>query len=176
MLYMRQYAEDSTPVQPNVTQFFTSLSDEMESLYLLSLLLTADRGKAEQCFIAAVEEYVAQDGTFIEWGRLQARRIVCKGAIQMIRPEPERTGSLPCASLDGTTASAKNSPFSEILSLGEFERFVFVLSVLEGESDRDCAALLRCSHLDVLMARALALTCLAQPDRAFTSMDQIPQA
>ncbi len=176
MLYPRQCVEDGATTQLTVTHFFTSLSDEMQSLNLLSLLLTADHGKAEQCFIAAVEEYVEHDCTFIEWARLWARRAVCKRAIQMIMPAPEHADSLRRASVEGTVTSAQSSPFAGILSLGEFERFVFVMSVLEGQSVKACAVLLRCSHRDVSMARGLALTRLAQIDRAFSSMDEVLQA
>jgi hypothetical protein len=38
-----------------------------------------------------------------------------------------------------------------------FERFVFVMSILEEQSDEDCAILLRCSRRDVMMARVLSL-------------------
>jgi hypothetical protein len=38
-----------------------------------------------------------------------------------------------------------------------FERFVFVMSILEGQSDEECATLLRCSRRDVMMVRVLTL-------------------
>ena len=38
-----------------------------------------------------------------------------------------------------------------------FERFVFVMSILEEQSDDECAILLRCSRRDVMMARMLAV-------------------
>jgi hypothetical protein len=37
------------------------------------------------------------------------------------------------------------------------ERFVFVISILEEQSDEECAILLRCSRRDVMIARLLAL-------------------
>lgn len=40
--------------------------------------------------------------------------------------------------------------------LGAFERFVFVMSILEGWSEQDCARNLSCSRLDVTIARLLA--------------------
>jgi DNA-directed RNA polymerase specialized sigma24 family protein len=52
---------------------------------------------------------------------------------------------------------AENDPFAAILLLDPFERFVFVMSALEGQSDEQCAILLRCSRRDIMMARVLAL-------------------
>jgi hypothetical protein len=44
-----------------------------------------------------------------------------------------------------------------IVALSAFERFVFVMSVLEGQSDADCSILLNCSRPDVMIARELTL-------------------
>jgi outer membrane efflux protein len=46
-------------------------------------------------------------------------------------------------------AQAKHAAIATVLALGDFERFVFVLSVLERYSDQDCSVLLRCSREDV---------------------------
>ena len=55
------------------------------------------------------------------------------------------------------TSGEDNNPFTAILSLDPFERSVFVMSTLEGQSDAECAVLLRCSQRDVMMARVLAV-------------------
>jgi hypothetical protein len=47
---------------------------------------------------------------------------------------------------------------------GALERFVAVMSILEGQSEQDCAILLRCSRRDVVIARVLPLTRLAGTD------------
>ena len=60
-----------------------------------------------------------------------------------------------------TTAGTSN-PFAVIVSLRAFERFVFVMSVLEGQSDEDCQRLLRCSQQEVMMAREVALRLLTE--------------
>jgi len=46
---------------------------------------------------------------------------------------------------------------SAILKLAPLERFVFVMSTLEGYSDHDCSILLDCARRDVTGARARAL-------------------
>ena len=46
---------------------------------------------------------------------------------------------------------------SNLVKGSAFERFVFVMSILEEQSDEACAILLRCSRRDIMMARVLAL-------------------
>jgi hypothetical protein len=75
----------------------------------------------------------------------------------MIMPAPEHADSVSLISLKTSGTPAENSPFSAILLLDDFERFVFVMSILEGQSDEQCAVLLRCSRRDVMIARVLAL-------------------
>jgi len=95
-------------------------------------------------------------GVFIDRARLWTRRAVLKHAIQMMRPEPENAENVSFLSFRGAATSPRNNPSAQILLLGEFERFVFVMSILEGQSDEECALFLRCSRRDVMMARVLA--------------------
>jgi hypothetical protein len=75
----------------------------------------------------------------------------------MIKPAPEHTDSVSFTNLKRSAAPPENNPFAAILLLDAFERFVFVMSILEEQSDEECAILLRCSRRDVMMARLLAL-------------------
>ena len=50
---------------------------------------------------------------------------------------------------------------ASILKLDVLERFVFVMSVLEGYSSQDCSILLGCSRKVIVDARARALEQLA---------------
>ena len=50
--------------------------EDMNSLYLLSFLLTADREKAEQCFVSGLEDAVEGNPVFKEWARSWARRVI----------------------------------------------------------------------------------------------------
>ena len=144
--------ERATPY-PTVTDFFRSFDEEMHNLYLLSFLLTADHDKAEQCLVFAMGECVEGSGLLMDW----TRGAVLKHAIQMIMPAPEHTDCVSLISLKRLTAPAENNPFAAILLLDAFERFVFVMSILEEKSDEECANLLRCSRRDVMIARVLAL-------------------
>jgi hypothetical protein len=76
----------------------------------------------------------------------------------MIKPVPEDGAEgfvmgpqLPA--IVGTTAA--------IISLCAFDRFVFVMSVLERESDEACISLLKCSRQEIVMAREVALRLVA---------------
>jgi hypothetical protein len=52
---------------------------------------------------------------------------------------------------------------SVLLDLVPFERFAFVMSVLEGYSDQDCALLLGCTRKDLIAARVRALQAIVRP-------------
>jgi hypothetical protein len=148
------------------TDFCRTFTEELHSLYLLSLLLTTDHDKAEECFLSAMGECGDGIGVFMEWASSWARRAILKYAIQMIRPVPEHPDSLPFIRRKGPPTSVENRPFAGIFAPGAFERFVYVMSILEGQSERDCAILLRCSRRDVIIARVLALTRVAHTDAA----------
>jgi predicted DNA-binding protein (UPF0251 family) len=136
--------------------FCRIFSEEMNTLYLLGLLLTADPAKAEQCFVAGIGNSGEGNPVFREWARSWARRTIILHAIRIMRPEEE------------TLAIAETEPGLEIdpqlmpiLKLGALERFVFVMSVLEGYSYQDCSVLLGCSRQTVVKARTRALERLA---------------
>jgi hypothetical protein len=113
---------------------------EMQSLYLLSFLLTADltadHDKAEQCLVSAIGECRKGIGVFMGWTRFWTRRAVIKHAIQLIAPAPDHADDVSRISLTGPVRWADNIPFAAILT-GRVERFVFVLSILEGSPMRN---------------------------------------
>jgi hypothetical protein len=148
---------DERATYPTVTDFFKTFNEEMHSLYLLAFLLTADHDKAEQCLVSAMGECEEGIGVFMDWARSWARSAVLKRAIQMITPAPEHADYVSLISLERSATLAGTNPFAAILLLDSFERFVFVMSILEEQSDEECAILLRCSRRDVMMARVLAL-------------------
>src|SRR5438128_3293058 len=51
-------------------------TEDMTGLYLLSLLLTANHEKAEQCFVAGVEDTVKGNPVFKEWAHSWAKRTI----------------------------------------------------------------------------------------------------
>jgi hypothetical protein len=157
MLHPMDFVDEKATPYPTVTDFFTTFNEEMHSLYLLSFLLTADHDKAEQCLVSAMGECVEGIGVFMDWARSWTRAAVIKHAILMIRPAPEHTDYVSFTTLERSAVPSESSPFAAILLLDAFERFVFVISILEEQSDEECSILLRCSRRDVVMARLLAL-------------------
>ena len=134
--------------------------EDMNGLYLLSFLLTADRERAEQCFVSGLEDAVEGNPVFKEWARSWARRMIILNAVRAVNPRPsEGSGHLNSASVgsDGKTESAgQQVEIAAVLRLEPFERFVYVMTVLERYSDQDCSLLLGCMRRDVIAARARA--------------------
>jgi hypothetical protein len=142
------------------TDFCRIFSEEMTGLYLLSFLLTADEDRAEQCFASALEDCLHEACVFGENARFWARRTVIQNAIRTVSPRSRVADIpvvLPKADNWQTMAEEFNTPIAGILALEDFDRFVYVMSVLEGYSEQECAALLRCLRQDVRTARTNAL-------------------
>src|SRR5258708_35297021 len=84
------------------TDDFRRIFDEnMSSLYLLAFLLTADHGRAEQCFVSGLEDAVGSNPVFKEWAHSWARRVIIQNAVRLIKLRPDdRTGRLRSTSAD----------------------------------------------------------------------------
>ena len=165
----RHIAKERAALYANGADFCRIFREEMKSLYLLSFLLTADPGKAEQCFVSGLDDCATGNQVFREWGRSWARRVVIKNAIRMIAPQPRESGVLNLAAKGpkGRVADqAQPLPpveISAILDLPAFERFAFVMAVLEGYSVQDCALLLGCTRESLIAARVRALQRIGGP-------------
>ena len=135
--------------------FCRMFADDVDDLYTLAWLLTADRHKAEQCLVAGLEDCLQGNAVFREWAHSWARRTVVKNAIRMTFPSPLRNET---ETATGPERSPKpDTPAAAITSLQPFDRFVYVLSVLERYSDRECSMLLDCTVENVADARIRAL-------------------
>jgi DNA-directed RNA polymerase specialized sigma24 family protein len=140
-----------------VDDFRRIFSENMNDLYLLALLLTADGGKAEQCFVAGIGDSVKGNRVFREWAYSWARRNIIQQAIRMLEPARERV-----TVADTPQVGLEIEPrLRAVLKLDPMERFVFVMLVLEGHSYQDCSLLLGCSRQAVANAGARALEHLA---------------
>jgi len=130
--------------------------EETDSLYRLSFLLTADREKAEQCFVSGLEDSLNGSPVFKEWAHSWARRTIVQNAIRLINPQPLDKDAGSNSVSTNRTEKVFQPEISAILELPSFERFVFVMSVLHRYSDQDCSILLGCTRRDVVAARARA--------------------
>jgi hypothetical protein len=131
---------------------------DMNGLYLLSFLLTGDDVTAEQCFVAGLEDSTKGTAVFREWARSWARRMIIQNAILIVQPHPTGGNSSGTALRNGAACALTQQPeVGAVIALPAFERFVFVISVLEGYSAKNCSLLLGCTRADVIAARTRAL-------------------
>jgi hypothetical protein len=137
--------------------FCSVFHQEMDVLYWLALTLTSDESKAEQCFVAGLGECIEGNAVFKEWARLWSRRVVIKNAIRLMLPRPDVTFHPPIVRQRKTPRTAAEVSLAAVAQLGPFARFVYVMSVLEGYADHDCATPLECALKDVAEARLGAL-------------------
>jgi DNA-directed RNA polymerase specialized sigma24 family protein len=132
--------------------------EEMNSLYLLSFLLTADQALAEQCFVSGLKDAVKGNPVFKEWARSWAERMIIQNAVRAVNPRPAPgLVESPAVSADREELRPHHRVFAAILDLDTFARFVYVVTVLERYSDQDCSVLLGCARREVLSARVRAL-------------------
>lgn len=148
------------------TDDFRRIFDEnMSSLYLLAFLLTADHGRAEQCFVSGLEDAVGSNPVFKEWAHSWARRVIIQNAVRLIKLRPhDGRGGLRSAFVDSdykTLPAERHAEVSAVLGLEPLERIVYVMTVLEHYSDHECSLLLGCARRDVLPARTRALEGIA---------------
>ena len=69
-------------------QIFT---EDMAGLHRLAFLLTADHAKAEQCFVAGLEDSIHGNPVFRQWARAWSKRAIIQSAIKAIAPAPYAT-------------------------------------------------------------------------------------
>jgi DNA-directed RNA polymerase specialized sigma24 family protein len=141
----------------SVQDFCRVFHQDMNVLYWLALTLTGDEREAEQCFVAGLEECIAGNSVFKEWAGSWSRRVVIKNAIRRISPRPSATNKPTAIRVPGKAVSQAQAAQVALTSLPPFERFVFVMAVLEGYADLDCVTLLECTATDLIKARFKAL-------------------
>jgi hypothetical protein len=143
--------------------FCRIFKEDMNGLYLLAFLLTADESLAEQCFVSGLEDSQKGNPVFREWARSWARRTIIQKAIRLIRPRPEGNGdSNSWSNRNAVQATTEPVEIEAIVALPVFERFVFVMTVLEHYSDQECSLLLGSTRRDEIAARTSALQRIAQ--------------
>ncbi len=167
-----QIATETSQGYTTGAEFCRVFAENMDSMHLLSFLLTADLAKAEECFVSGLEDCIEGTYLFRDWAKSWARRTVILNAIRILAPR--KNGSIVAdVSTDTVSCSFGGTQdtdyaIARILRLEHFERFVFVMSVLERYSDQDCSVLLGCSRQDIGETRIRALLHVAEADRLRT--------
>jgi hypothetical protein len=129
---------------------FVSVFDcEREGLQRLALLLTANPEAAKRCLIRAFRECIASSSVSKGWILSWTRRVVIRNAVVLVMDPGDQSffgtnddadnGLIAISPDDSVGAFAESE---SILALPAFERFVFVICVLERYSIHDCALLL----------------------------------
>lgn len=157
------------------SDFCKIFTQDMSGLHLLALLLTADSDMAEQCFVAGFEDSIHSNRVFKQWAHSWSRRAIIKNAIQRIQPSPSQQATV----VDSNSVKAEptiTASLAAIFKMQPFERFVLVMSVLEGYTSQDCATLLNCTRQDVIAARTSALKQLAHGDGSNESLHSLAKA
>src|SRR5215469_16234861 len=89
----------------------------MNGLYLLAFLLTADQSLAEQCFVGGL--HISQEGNhvFREWAESWARRAIVLNAIRMVRPHQSADLSQPAEDRAAWPEMMKRAEMARIIEL-----------------------------------------------------------
>jgi hypothetical protein len=158
--------------------FHTIFNEDLKELYQLSFLLTRDPVKAERCLISGLEDCVSGNRVFREWAHSWVMRTIVQNAIRELKPRPSQSNShLSGAMFSGIDEHSRGPgghfEIDAVLRLADFDRFVFVMSVLEHYSEHDCALLLGCSARDILEGRTRALKELADSPHMEPSENQL---
>jgi DNA-directed RNA polymerase specialized sigma24 family protein len=158
----KMLGEKNIPIQvatPYATRadFCRIFEKETKSLYLLALLLTADQATAEKCFVSGLDDSSKGSPVFAAWAESWARRKIIENAIRVIRPRLDGEAPIPRPDNNARRNTAEPALIAAVVDLSAFDRFVFVMSVLERYSDQECSLLLDCSRTSVAAARIRAL-------------------
>ena len=151
-------------------EFDSVFECERVSLQTLALLLTANSEAAKQCLIRAFRECMTSCSVSKEWVLIWARRAVIRNAISLIMGSVGQSfvntndadNGLIVFSPDDSLGAIATS--ESILDLPAFDRFVFVICVLERYSIQDCALLLGKSPAEVSEVRHRAGNRVGQID------------
>ena len=130
---------------------------DTKPLYLLAFLLTANHKESEQCFVSTVEEAFKEQAVFKEWARSWVRRRMIENAIEIVSPASARSGQKRDLWSTGQRETDRECEIDMVTKLAPFERFIFVMSILERFSTWDCSLLLGCSIKKVAVAQMRGL-------------------
>jgi DNA-directed RNA polymerase specialized sigma24 family protein len=165
MMCHRKTGREQANPYATVEDFCRLFAKGMSELYQLSFLLTADHQKAEQCFVAGLEDSMRSNGVFKEWARSWAMRTIVQNAVGQLKPQRSTASSSTFTVAPYVrqlpTGEDRHFGLKAVLALPDFERFAFVMSVLEHYSAHDSALLLGCSPREIREARARAVEQMA---------------
>lgn len=129
---------------------------EMADLFRLAFLLTADAERAEQCLFVTIDECMASNSVVKWWLPVWTRNTLIRNAIRIVTSTPigPSRNSWQRATLTAIRKSQESAIDASnespgLLLLNDFERLVYVISMIEHYPARDCAKLLGRSRQEV---------------------------
>jgi hypothetical protein len=156
-----QHSKNRANDYATASEFCQIFSKNMEGLYTLALALTADKTTAEQSLLLALEECKKTASVFRQWAHSWSRLAVIESAIRLVKPSANDVAEEVRAKTDDVIE--KSDPAARYVSkMQTFDRFTFVLSVLDRYSVRDCAILLKCRPQEIKRARQRAMEFFAK--------------
>lgn len=166
----RQMCGSSESQYATREDFLQIFKEEINRLYQLLFLLTGDHQKAERCCVASIDDCARENRVFREWACVWAKRVIVENAIRELNLRQKHSNSsavVPTAFSNNRQLSGPTGHFGAdaVLRLADFDRFVFVLCVLERHRAHECALLLGCPAPEVREARARAIAELASIDQ-----------
>ena len=173
-----QVREQEVDLYASHEDFHTIFNEDLKELYQLSFLLTRDPAKAERCLVSGLEDCVSGNRVFREWARSWAKRTIVQNAIRELKPRPSQSNSPPSGATFSEMEQHSKGPCGDfeldaVLRLADFDRFVFVMSVLEHYPEHDSVLLLGCSAIDIREGRTRALKELADSPHMEPSDNQL---
>jgi hypothetical protein len=161
-----QDAQEKAAAYATRRDFQEIFTEDMAGLHLLAFLLTADAEKAEQCFVAGLEDSIAGNSVFRQWARSWSKRAIIRNAIKIMAPAPGQPGPLPQVDYAWTRDPQSNALIMAVTRLAAFERFILVMTVLENYSVEECSVLVGRPAAEVMTAKSQALRSLGSPSAA----------
>jgi hypothetical protein len=137
---------------------------DMKSLYLLTFLLTANHNEAARCFGLLLEDAFKENCVFQGWIGYWLRRCVIRKAIQAVFSCSVQRDKRRDLWWNLPGEQGVSSVLNAVSSLEDPERFVYVMSILEGYSNKDCSLLLNCNVKTIVELQISAACKLAAHD------------
>lgn len=151
------------------SDFCAIFRQQLDRLHFLALILAGDELIAEKCFLAAFDSCAQETRVFRESALSWSRRSVIKNAIRIVLPAPGNSSRQCLVAKRSSLDLDEDASLKCLQDLPPFDRFVFVMSVLERYSDRECALLLGCSYADILPARIRAFQQIRREEKNYPS-------
>jgi|SRR5208337_246523 len=159
------------PERPKIASFRTEYAKRVDfcdafernikPFYLLAFLLTTNNKEAEQCLASTIEESCEENVIFKAWMGSWIKRCLIKKAIHIVFSGLARSDEQRNLWSKEPGELRVSNVVNAVTKLKALERFVFVMSVLEGYSSRECSMLLDCSMESIVQLQVRAFCGLA---------------